>query len=169
MIYALNGKYPIETKSQLEKTANYFDRYLSKFHPKDRVVAATSMQKRASYLKVDLGRDWITNYSRALCGNTVSPDFERNMELRKTACHNKTIEVEGRTIKAAELADKIKDDLEKVGAYNTVDSLFAFDKMAGLEYSWDKIVVDPIMTVFGSLRNPGFDSVPQIDPNRVVL
>jgi hypothetical protein len=65
MRYAIDGKYPVETKEQLEKTATYFDKFLPRFHPKDRIKIASVMSKRASELGVCLDRDWVNNYSRA--------------------------------------------------------------------------------------------------------
>lgn len=158
MKYALKGKYPIETKDQLEKTANYFDRYLSRFHPKDRVEFASAIEKRANDLGVVIGNDWVRNYSRAFTTKAISPDFNHNMDLRKHACINKKISVDGKEVNACDLIDSIKLGVNDNGAYNTVDTLFAFDKIAGLEYQWDKSILDPIMTVFGSLNNSTFDS-----------
>jgi len=159
MRYALKEKYPIETSDQLEKTAAYFDRYLSRFHPKERMEFATAIEKRATDLHVSLSYPWITNYSRpVLCKSSISPDFERNMDLRKHACLNKMIVVDSKEVKANDLIDKIKDSVTKQSSYTTVDAVFEFDKLAGLEYQWDKAILDPIMTVFGSLNNPKFDS-----------
>ena len=158
MMYAFNGKYPIETKDQLEKTSSYFDRYLQKFHPKDRVIFSTAIEKRANYLGVETNRDWVKNYARALSNPSISPDFNRNMDLRKVACANSSVEINGKNIKASDIIDTIKSNIEKIGAYATVDCIFAFDKTAGIEPMWDKAIVDPIITVFGSLRDPSFSS-----------
>jgi len=151
MRYAIDGKYPIETKDQLTKTAAYFDKYLGRFHPADRVKIATTMEKRATELGMYLDNSWVKNYARSLNDNAqVSPDFHRNIEMRKHACSDE---------KANNLLDKIAEAVKIKNGKDIVDMLFAFDKVANLEYQWDKLIVDPVMTVFGSLNNPEYDSV----------
>ena len=159
MRYALKGKYPIETKDQLVKTAAYFDRFLSSFYPTDRVTASYNMEKRAEELRVDLGYNWIDNYARAMESKQVSPDFNYYVDMRKQACYGKTIKNGDVAIDPGAYLDKIKENIEKISADTVVDQLFAFDKIAGLEYQWDKSIVDPVMTVYGSLRNAEYDSV----------
>jgi len=159
MNYALKGKYPIETKDQLVKTAAYLDRYLPRFHPRERSAFATAIEKRASDLRINLDYDWIKNYSRPMLNrSSVSPDFEKNMDMRKHACVNKDIKINDKNVNTNELIDKIKTAASNQSAYTTVDSIFEFDKLAGLEYQWDKSILDPIMTVFGSLNHSNFDS-----------
>jgi hypothetical protein len=159
MRYAIDGKYPIETKDQLSKTAAYFDKYLVRFHPKDRVKIAATMEKRAHELGVYLDNGWVKNYSRAFVeGAEVSPDFSKNIEMRKHACNGKIFKYNDKNIKMETILDKIANKVAETAPYETVDSLFEFDKLAGLEYQWDKTIVDPVMTVFGSLNNPEYDA-----------
>ena len=88
MKYALKGKYPIETKDQLEKTAKYFDRYLSRFHPMDRVAFATAIEKRASELRADIDyskAEALTTYGRIgvkvwIYRGEVLPEVEERLE-----------------------------------------------------------------------------------------
>ena len=160
MRYAIDGKYPVETKEQLEKTAIYFDKFLPRFHPKDRIKIASVMSKRASELGVCLDRDWVNNYSRAIAGTAqVSPDFNKNVEIRKHACLNKTIQIGEHSVSAVTMLDKISSAINDKGSFITVDELFSFDKLAGIEYQWDKTIPDPVMTVFGSLNNSKYDAV----------
>lgn len=157
MRYAIDGKYPIETKDQLSKTAAYFDKYLVRFHPTDRVKIASTMEKRASELGVCLDNSWIKNYSRAVSESpAVSPDFKSNLEMRKHACNGVKL---GNGSSASEFIDKIFDLSKTATPYKVVDLIFDFDKLANLEYQWDKSIVDPVMTVFGSMNNPEYDAV----------
>lgn len=156
MRYAIDGKYPIETKDQLSKTASYFDKYLVRFHPTDRVKIASTMEKRASELGVCLDNSWIKNYSRAVSENpVVSPDFQRNLEMRKHACSDKLIS----GTSTDTFINKIIEVSKTAAPYKVVDLIFDFDKLANLEYQWDKSIVDPVMTVFGSMNNPEYDAV----------
>jgi len=157
MHYAIDGKYPIETKEQLTKAAEYFDKYLVRFHPKDRVKIASTMEKRASDLGVYIDNGWIKNYSRPFCDNpSISPDFEKNVEMRKRACEDMKV---ANKLKADEILEKLAQIKNSEHPNRIVDLLFDFDKLANLEYQWDKSIVDPIMTVFGSLNNPEYDAV----------
>jgi hypothetical protein len=160
MRYAIDGKYPIETKEQLTKTATYFDKYLTRFHPNDRVKIASTMEKRASELGMYLDNGWIKNYSRAFIKEArISPDFNKNIEMRKHACHGKSFKYNENTVNVEDLLEKIATKILDNRTYDIVDALFEFDKIAGLEYQWDKTIVDPVMTVFGSLNNPEYDAV----------
>ena len=151
MRYAIDGKYPIETKDQLTKTAAYFDKYIGRFHPAERVKIAATMEKRASDLGVYLDNAWVKNYARSVNDSApLSPDFTRNIEMRK---HASTGE------KTHDLLDKIAEAAKTKSGKEIADMLFAFDKVANLEYQWDKSIVDPIMTVFGSLNYPEYDAV----------
>ena len=157
MHYAIDGKYPIETKEQLTKTSSYFDKYLIRFHPKERVKIAATMEKRASELGVYLDCPWVKNYSRAFSDSpSVSPDFDKNIEMRKHACRD--MQVTGK-LKADNILEKLAQIKNSESPNKIVDLLFDFDKLANLEYQWDKSIVDPVMTVFGSLNNPEYDAV----------
>jgi len=160
MHYALKGKYPIETLDQLTKTAEYFDKFLTRFDPKERVMVACNIEKRAEELNTYVDKDWIKNYSRfANNRETISPDFHNNMELRKQACFNKKIDINGTQVDAVMLLNRIEGEIDKHGGMIVVDELLDFDKLAGLEYQWDKSILDPIMTVYGSVVDAEFDAV----------
>lgn len=162
MHYALKGKYPIETEEHIKTAVEYFDKYLGRFSPMDRAAAATNIEKRAETLEVDISRDWITNYSRMLKKEAViSPDFERNIQLRKDACLKGGIKVTigGKEVDAIPLLDKVASlNSGDVHGIAIVKALEAFDKLANFEFRYDDDIVDPILTVFGSLRSPEYDA-----------
>jgi len=161
MHFALRGKYPIETEKHIKTAVDYFDKHLSRFSPMDRAAAATNIEKRAEALSADISRDWITNYSRMLKREAaISPDFDRNIQLRKEACIKDKIKVNvgGKEINAVELLDKIASIKEGVHGIAIVKTLDAFDKLANLQYRYDDDIVDPVLTVFGSLRAPEYDA-----------
>jgi len=162
MHYALRGQYPIETEEHVKTAVDYFDTYLSRFSPMDRAAAATNIEKRADDLGVDISRDWITNYSRMLKKEAaISPDFERNIQLRKDACLKDSIKVTvgGIEVEAIPLLDKVASlndgDIHGIAI---VKALEAFDKLANFEFRYDNDIVDPVLTVFGSLRAPEYDA-----------
>jgi len=162
MHYVLNEKFPIETKEQIKTASDYFSKYIQRFTPMDRVVAAVNIEKRAAALDVDITEPWILNYSRVMKkGAGYSPDFEDNIKLRKEACAklNSKVNLNEKTIPAVEFLDKIASQKKEIPGIAMMKALQEFDKLANLEQFYDNDIVDPAMSVFGSLNNPKFDSV----------
>lgn len=156
MHYALPTKklYPIETAEQVKTASVYFDKYLDRMHPAERVAVATNMEKRASDLGVSLSNAWIDNYSTSKPG--YSPEFDLHMNMRKQACMGRKIEFKGKEIKADELLSKVAALKDRVKPKEMVDMLADFDKKANLEVYYDRSVRDPFFTVFGSSINPKY-------------
>ena len=164
MKFALEDKYPIDTKDQLIKAAEYFDKNLSRFHPDDRVKISCNLDKQAGKLKVNLDKNWITNYSRIEKSAALSPNFERSMRLRKEACvrHKVSLPKIAGVENAPDPSRLIDEIIKTSGDYSTkeiLSTLIEFDKRAGIEYLYDHQVMDPYITVFGDVNNPEFDSV----------
>ena len=162
MHYVLKDQYPIETEEHVKTAVDYFDKYLKRFSPVERVTAAVNIEKRATVLNMPLERGWITNYSRMFKdGAAISPDFDRNIKLRKEACISGNIQIEigDKKIDAVELLDKIATLKSNGEAIKLIEALTEFDKQANLQYHYDNRIVDPILTVFGSLVNPEYDAV----------
>jgi len=161
MHFALKDKYPIETEEHIKTAVAYFDKYLTRFSPMDRAAIATNIEKRADALGVDVDRNWITNYARMLKKDaTISPDFVRNMQLRKDACLKENIKVTigGQEMDALPLLEKVANLSEETPGIAIVKALEAFDKLANFEYRYDNDIVDPVLTVFGSLIRPEYDA-----------
>jgi len=157
MRYALPTKrlYPIETAEQVKTAAAYFDKYLDKFHPAERVAIADSMEKRASELGMFIDNPWVYNYSRK--GSTYSPDFDLHMKMRKEACMGKKIEHNGKEINAVELLDKVASLKDRVKPKEMIDLLHDFDKKACVTADYDRKMRDPFFTVYGSSSKPLYD------------
>lgn len=157
MRYALPTKrlYPIETAEQVKTAAAYFDKYLDKFHPAERVAIADSMEKRASELGVFMDNPWVYNYSRK--GSTYSPDFDLHMKMRKEACMGKKIEHNGKAINAEDLFDKVASLKNHVKPKEMIDLLYDFDKKANVTADYDRKIRDPFFTVYGSSTRPMYD------------
>jgi hypothetical protein len=160
-MYAISDKYPIDTEEQLKTAAEYFDKYLSRFPPSSRAIIANNMCKQASALGVDLDRPWVLNYSRwSNPESGYSPDFNKNMDMRKEACstYNIKVKVKDNEVDAAQLIEKLASSKDQVAPTMMMAALEHFDKLANLESHYDTRIMDPIFTVFGSLSNPQYDS-----------
>jgi len=152
-----NKKYPIETEAQLEKAASYFNKYLMRFSPEERVKIANAIDVSSRKFGKNIDLDWVTNYSRMEKSAAISPDFEFNMNMRKEASRQNN----ERDEENFKLIDGIKKmaSKEDVSSKDLVKIVSEFDKKAGIEHMYDRVIVDPIMTVHGSLSNPEFDGV----------
>lgn len=157
MKYALKNKYPIETEGQVKTAVEYFDRYLQRFDPVERIAIATNIEKRANELNIDVDSPWVTNYSRVFKKQaSYSPDFERNMKARVDFCKGRHVKIasgNGEDIINSLMAKK--NEIEPVVMMQAVSE---FDKQAGITVGYDHSVADPVVTVFGSLNNPEYDS-----------
>ena len=164
MKFALENKYPIDNKEQLIKAAEFFERNIERFHPDERAIAACNIDSRSAELGVNINKGWVTNYSRMEKSAQISPDFKSSMDLRKQACiRNKVklppLEGVNETPSASEIIDAMVKSAEKYDTKELFEMVREFDKRACLEYLYDKQILDPHMTVFGSLNNPEFDQV----------
>lgn len=162
MHYALKNRYPIETDRQVKTACAYFKKNLSRFSPNDRVGAACNIEKRAAELSVPLSEDWVTNYSRAMKpGAGYSPDFNRSMGMRKTACetHRVQVQVGDKKVNGHEVIENLTKQASELQPLEVFRALQEFDKLANLEHHYDSIVPDPYMTVFGGYTAPEYDAV----------
>jgi len=163
MHYALGNKYPIETVGHIKQASDYFTKYLGSLEPANRVIVASNLEKRANELNVNLNENWITNYSRITkIGAQISTSFDMNLDMRRDAL-TKTgslVKIAGDEIDFNDVLDKIAE-LKDEGASGEllVETIEEFDKMAGLQFKYDREVLDPVMTVYGNVSNPEFDSV----------
>jgi len=162
MHFALHDKYPIETKEHVKTAMDYFSKYMSRFNHNDRVEFSCNIEKRANELNIPINKDWINNYTRILNKNAaLSPDFKNNINKRKTICKSsgKHIKTASGKIDACEILDKIAEIGNKVPPIALIKTIEEFDKKAGLQYEYDKTILDPVMTVCGSLINSEYDAV----------
>lgn len=161
MHYALKNRYPIETDRQVKTACAYFQKNLHRFSPNDRVVAACSIEKRAEELSVPLDESWVTNYSRVMKpGASYSPDFERSMGMRKEACltFGVQVDVSGKKVTGSDVVESLVKTASERSPIETMKAVEEFDKLANLESHYDTRILDPYMTVFGSLRDPEWDA-----------
>ena len=162
MHYTLNGKYPLETEDQVKTASEYFSKYLQRFNPMERITAAVNIEKRAATLGVDIEEPWVLNYSRVMKkAAQYSPDFESSIKMRKEACAKTkaTVNISGKSIAAMDFLDKMASQKNEIPGIAMMKGLQEFDKLANLEQFYDNDILDPVMSVFGSLNNPKFDSV----------
>ena len=83
MHYALGLKYPIENPEQVKLASDYFAKYAERFEPRDRIVFAANLEKRAEELKVVIDSQVISNYAKVANLNAkISEYFHKGIEFR---------------------------------------------------------------------------------------
>ena len=162
MKFALNNSYPIDNAGQVKVAGLYFDKYLTKFSPADRVIIANNLEKQAEVLGVYLDYPWILNYGRMTKNASYSPDFEINMKMRKELCKSGHVMVKigESVVDGASVVDKLLAAKESTSPQAMTGALDAFDKAANFATHYDQRVMDPVFTVYGSLNSPDYDSIP---------
>jgi len=148
MHYALGLKYPIENPEQVKLASDYFAKYAERFEPRDRIVFAANLEKRAEELKVVIDSQVISNYAKVANLNAkISEYFHKGIEFRKIACRRVPVKVSG--VDGVEMLDKIASLAPDHHGLVVLHALFEFDKAANLQAGYDKEIPDPVLTVFG--------------------
>lgn len=148
MHYALGLKYPIENPEQVKLAADYFAKYAERFEPRDRIVFAANLEKRADELKIVIDNQIISNYAKvANLKANISDYFHKGIEFRKVACRRIPVKVAG--VDGVEMLNKIASLATDHHGLVVLHALFEFDKEANLQAGYDKEIPDPVLTVFG--------------------
>ena len=165
-IFALPSrqKYPLDNYMQVKQASVYFDNFYRELEPAERHEYATNLVKRASTLRIPLS---------SVAEKYGSEDFAPDHEL-KVAFDARRIAVQHDT----HLLDLLSD-VEKVARFRmwkeasanrlvafdapqVVALLVEFDKLAELQYHYDRGVPDPYFSVYGlekSAQDPDFSDV----------
>lgn len=162
MHFALKSSYPIETAEQVKTAAAYFEKHISRFDFVDRSVAASSIEKRASELKIIIKNDWVKNYGRSMRKEaSYSPTFEDAIKSRIEMCkvYNIKLASGDREIEALPILEKLAKLKPSLPARDMVDALAHFDKEANLDAHYDTRIYDPIFSVYGNPHDAGFDRI----------
>ena len=149
-------RYPLNTAEQVKTAQEYFDHNLVGLSMDERVEMAHNIKKRANDLSVKIASSNIINYSNC---KSYSPEFERNMLMRKMACHtfNAKIDIGGNEIPAEKLVEKLAANYRDCKPTQMVQIIRDLDKKAGMDGLWNSEMRDPYFTVFGSTFNPNYD------------
>ena len=137
--YALNGKYPISTASEINSANRYFETYWNRFPPQDRRDYAVKVASAAAEHGMITGT-MIQHYS----SETINPSISEHLLMRKNYLATEPGDFEDAidTLeKVASIASSIEPDV-------LAQNLMRFDKKNGLDKVWGRSVVDPYHAVF---------------------
>lgn len=144
-VFALDGKYPLDTPGLMKQAEYYFKQYNYLFDPIEQYTFATNFIKQAEILNFYISEKSIEKYAHL--------SYEKNAHLEqfliardsKTTTDNAYREI-------LKVADKVS--LEKLA-----EAIFELDREFGYDVHYNKLVPDPIFTVFNSLEKKSEDPV----------
>lgn len=138
--FALGSKYPLDTYHNVKQAAAYFDEYGMRFSPEDRREYCHNLVKRASELSIPVS-ETIRNYG---ADTKASPEHLKvAMDARRTVITDPgalaTLDKLDRHILSTKTAEELSV---------AVEALAEFDKVASIDYLYDRDVPDPYASVY---------------------
>ncbi len=135
-IYALNGQYPLDSYGQVKVASAYFEQYAREFQPEDRRTFCKALLKQAEALGIEVGDD-VRHYG----GEDFAPP-----DVLKVAHDSRT----GLILDERQLVllDALFEKAAELGPELFAETLAEFDKVAGLNYLYDKDLADPYYSTF---------------------
>jgi len=135
-VYALNGQYPLDSFGQVKVASAYFEQYAREFQPEDRRTFCKALLKQAEALGISVGDD-VRHYGGE---DFAAPDMLK-------VAHDSRIGLildPGQRVLLTSLFEKAAE----LGPELFADTLAEFDKVAGLNYLYDKDLADPYYSTF---------------------
>ena len=137
-IFALENKYPIDTPELMKQAEFYFNQYGYMFDPFEQYTFANNVIKQAEALSCPLSSRGILKYSHLR--------YERNPELDNLLKARDTkASTDGSYQEIVKISKKVP--LEKIA-----EAIYEMDKEFNLDKHYNKVVPDPIFTVFSAFE-----------------
>jgi hypothetical protein len=136
--YALEGKYPINTKDDIKKADEYFNKYAGEFNLESKHEYAKNVCKKATELGVITGHN-IQKYAAANYGSKIR--LEQSLSLRKSLLDEDS--------NLSEAFDKLASYRDKVEPETLAKTLYELDKKANIDRHYNGYLMDPYEAVCG--------------------
>jgi hypothetical protein len=137
-VFALEGRYPIDTPELMKRAEVYYRQYSDQFDPMEKYAYSRSMLKQAKAIDYHISNPAILKYANLRFEK--NPNLEMQLRIRDT----KTT-TDGAYSEIAKIASKLS--LEKLA-----EAILELDEQFGYTKYYDRMVPDPIFTVFNSLE-----------------
>lgn len=142
-----DGEYPINTKLEVEKAAEYFDTYHNSFSPNTKLEYAINVTKAAKELDVDLSDTGVNKYA-SLDTTNFRDDFKYHIESRLSFLKDAQNEEK-------ELYNELLIKSAEIGPNKTAAALYVVDKQTGLASNYGQGLADPLMAVMDIKKEAG--------------
>ncbi len=130
----LNGKYPVDSMSQVKEAMAYFEEYRRKLEPADRHTYCVKLASRMAELNMPVPEE-IARYG----AETYGADAESMVLYRRGIVEESLVPA----------LDALLEKRAQVPPLAFASALEQFDKLAGLNWEWDSKVPDPYFSTFG--------------------
>lgn len=150
--YALDGRYPLDSFSQVQSAVGYFDEYFSSFSPEERREYAQNTVKCAAALDIP-----VSEAMQKYASNDYAPRGEIKMALDSRRA---LIDKQGMSI-----LNILQEKTAEVSPEIFCATLREFDRERGLEAYYDRDVFDPYFSTYGAKTATVRDNWSYIDGN----
>ena len=140
-------EYPINNVVEVEKAAEFFDRYHNSFSPNTKLEYALNVSKAAKNFKLDLSESAVEKYA---CLDTTTFNEELRYHIGSRLSYLKDSQNEEKDL-YNELMIKSAD----IGPNKTAAALYVIDKQTGLAVNYGKGLADPLMSVMSLKKEAG--------------
>lgn len=134
--YALPGRYPLDSYSDVAAAVDYFEKYASDFSPMERRTYACNTVPLADSLRIKVGKD-MRKYAAASYADTS--EFEAAIDQRRMLTDGSM----------HPLLDKVASAKQYLHPGQFVHLLEQFDKVAALDAYYDRHLSDPYYSTYG--------------------
>lgn len=138
--FALGDRYPLDTFEQVKMASSYFDEFWKRMDPADRREYCVKLAERAEELNIPISK------TAAAYAGTTYATYDR----LKTA-HDCRVNVL-REAKHLDLLEAIFEKRAELEPELFAETLHEFDKLASIDYYYDRDVVDPFLSTFSEKR-----------------
>jgi len=154
-------KYPLDSYAQIKAASAYFDTYVRHMVPAARHEFAVHLVKRADAASIP-----VSDLARKYGSEDFAPEVEIKVAFdarRVEVAHNaEALHLLGEVEKVARYRMWKEAHAQNVAAYTAaevVELLSEFDKVAGLDYHYDRSIPDPYYSVYGFEKAAEFSEV----------
>lgn len=147
-VYALGERYPLDNYEQVLTAVQYFNDYGRRFVPADRHEYCSNLVKRADAVGISIP-DAIRRYgSHELAGtDEIKMAFDQRRLLVNDPAERELIDAIEKIAFQVKRGDTI--GMEELDHNMVIGALDAFDKKAGLEFYYDRDLMDPYFSLLG--------------------
>lgn len=152
-------KYPLDSYAQVKAASAYFDTYSKHMPPASRREYAVNLVKRASALVIE-----VSDLARKYGADGFAPEEEIkaafDMRRNELGDNPEALELLGAVERVARFRMWKEASAEGTQQYDpdTVCALLMeFDKVAGLDFHYDRTIPDPYYSIYGIEKDAGAD------------
>ena len=147
--HALGNKYPISTKVEIQKAAEWFGRNYAKLSVDEQRDFISNVKTESDALGVSLEKTAMADFV-GLDETLFNSDFYSHVTTRRSLVKDDQVDIKDTYNDVLRRADSL-------GAIKVAYILEAIDKEAGLDYYYGKELVDPLRACLGTCKTAGLE------------